>query len=287
MRPEIAFARSLLFVPGDRPERFDKAHGSGADAVVLDLEDGVDPARRGTARQHVHDYLVSSAAPSLVRLSSGGGDDFAADLAAISVAGLLGVLVPKAENPVDVAAAVRALPQETPVVLLVETAAGVLAAERLARVPGIARLALGTVDLETDSGISQDADVLRSVRVGLALASRAAQLPGPIDGVCTDLAEPSVTAAAAREAARCGFTGKLCIHPSQIAPVNTVFRPTPEAVLHAHRILEAVAAHGAGAFQLAGQMIDAPVIQRARQLIAATAALPVAPERPADEERTS
>jgi citrate lyase subunit beta/citryl-CoA lyase len=269
-----ALARSLLFVPGDRPDRFGKAHGSEADVVVLDLEDGVDPAERGTARGHVRNHLGESGPPSLVRLSAAAGDDLVADLAAIGDRPrLAGVVVPKADDPGAVEAVVGALPPGTAVVLLVETAAGVLAAGELARVAGVTRLALGTVDLEVDTGISQDADVLRSVRVGLTLASRAAGLPGPIDGVTTDLADPAATEVAATEAQRAGFSGKLCIHPRQVSPVNAVFSPSPEAVLRAERIVAAAGVHGAGAFRLDGQMVDAPVIQRARALLARATAV--------------
>jgi len=210
--------------------------------------------------------------PSLVRLSANAGAALSLDLAAAAGPGLAGVMIPKAEDPDAVRGIVDALPEGTPVVLLVETAVGVLAAPMLARVRGVSRLALGGVDLEADTGISQDADVSRSVRVGLTLASRAAGLPGPIDGVCTDLADPAVTAAAAREAVRTGFTGKLCIHPLQVPAVNDVFSPAPDDVRRSSRIVTAADAHGEGAFRLDGQMIDAPVIRRARAVLAAEAA---------------
>jgi citrate lyase subunit beta/citryl-CoA lyase len=265
-----ALARSLLFVPGDRPDRFDKALAAGADATILDLEDGVDPASRDAARGHVRDQL-SADGQAMVRLSTAKGDDLAADLRAIADRpGLSGVLVPKAEDADIVNALVRALPRSTPVLLLVETAAGLLAAPTLARVPGVTRLVLGAVDLEADTGISQDADVLRSIRVGLTLASRAAGLAGPVDGVCTELADPSVTEIAAREAVRTGFTGKLCIHPRQVAGVNAVFSPSPDAVAWARQVVEAAGAHGYGAFRLDGQMVDAPVIHRATAVLAAS-----------------
>ena len=209
--------------------------------------------------------------PSLVRLSANAGAALSLDLAAAAGPGLAGVMIPKAEDPDAVRGIVDALPEGTPVVLLVETAVGVLAAPMLARVRGVSRLALGGVDLEADTGISQDPDVLRSVRVGLTLASRAAGLPGPIDGVCTDLADPAATAAA-REAVRTGFTGKLCIHPLQVPAVNEVFSPAPDDVRRSSRIVTAADAHGEGAFRLDGQMIDAPVIRRARAVLAAEAA---------------
>jgi citrate lyase subunit beta / citryl-CoA lyase len=271
MTPPLGLARSLLFVPGDRPERFAKAHAAGADAVIFDLEDGVEPAAREDARRHIQAYLGAGGTPSLVRLSQAAGDSVAADLAAVTSPALAGVMVPKAEDPDAVRAVVAALPAGMPVVLLVETALGVLSAAALARIPGVSRLALGTLDLEGDAGISQDPDVLRSIRVGLTLASRAAGLPGPVDGVCPDLSGPSATKQEAREAARTGCTGKLCIHPRQVPAVNAVFTPPPEAVGMARRIAEAARTRGPGAFRLDGRMVDAPVIARANAVLATAA----------------
>ena len=172
------------------------------------------------------------------------------------------------------------LPVGTPLVLLVETAAGLLAAPALARVRGVTRLALGTVDLTADTGLSGDPDVLRAVRVGLTLASRAVGLPGPVDGPCTDLADPARTAAEAQEAARTGFTAKLCIHPRQVAEVNATFTPALEAVERARRIVDAARTNGAGAFRLDGQMVDAPVIARARSVLATAGAFSPEPGTP-------
>jgi citrate lyase subunit beta/citryl-CoA lyase len=276
----VAVARSLLFVPGDRPDRFAKAHASGADAVILDLEDGVDPAAREVARAHVREHLDGSA-PALVRLSAADGRGLAADLSAVAARpGLAGVVVPKAEDAGAVRRIVDALPDGTAVVLLVETAAGLLAAEALARVRGVTRLALGTVDLAADAGFSRDADVLWVVRIGLTLASRAAGLPGPVDGPSTDLVDLSRTAVESQDAARTGFTGKLCIHPRQVTEVNDAFSPTPEAVDRARRIVDAAQASGSGAFRLDGEMIDAPVIARARSVLAAARTFSPAPGTP-------
>lgn len=279
MTPPLALARSLLFVPGDRPERFGKAQAAGADAVILDLEDGIDPAGRPDARRNVRAYFDSAGEPAVVRLGQAGGDDMAADLAAVVCPALAGVMVPKAEDPDAVRAIVAALSGGTPILLLVETARGVLAAPELARVAGVSRLALGTLDLEGDTGIGQDPDVLRSIRVGLTLASRAASLPGPIDGVCPDLSQPSATEQAAREAARTGCTGMLCIHPRQVSTVNAVFTPTQEAVSRARRIADAAETSGTGAFRLDGRMVDAPVIARAHAVLAAATSFGVDPAR--------
>jgi|tagenome__1003787_1003787.scaffolds.fasta_scaffold20897689_2 citrate lyase subunit beta/citryl-CoA lyase len=277
----VALARSFLFVPGDRPERFAKAHSAGADAVVLDLEDSVDPAHTELARAAVRHALERSARPSMVRLSGPGEEDLDGDLPVLGPA-LSGVLVPKAEDPATIGRLITRLPEGVPVVLLVETARGVLAAASLAQMPRVTRLALGTVDLEADSGLSQDADVLRSVRVGMTLASRAAGIAGPVDGVCTDVMDRATTAAAAREAVRAGFTGKLCIHPRQVPPVNEVFRPAAEAVSWAQRVLTAAETQGTGAFRLDGEMVDAPVVARARAVIAA--AVTVASEESTETE---
>lgn len=237
--------------------------------MILDLEDSVAPDARAAARRHVREHLQGNSAAALVRLSATSGTDLAADLAAASGPALAGVVIPKAEGPDAVTAVIQALPQVVPVVLLIETAAGVLQAPDLARLGGVSRLALGTVDLEAETGIDQSPEVLRSIRVGLTLASRAAGLPGPIDGISMDAADASSTELAARDAARTGCTGKLCIHPRQVASVNAVFSPTPEAIRWASAVVQSAALAEKGAFLLDGRMVDAPVIARAHAVLAA------------------
>jgi citrate lyase subunit beta/citryl-CoA lyase len=282
MTGPVEWARSFLFVPGDRPDRFATARASGADAVVLDLEDGVRPDAREAARRHVAEELAQGAG-AVVRLSCAHGPELARDLAAVRQPSLTALLVPKAADPRALSELAAALPG-VPVIALVETAAGVLAAPELARVEAVRRLALGALDLEQDAGIAPDPDTLRPVRVALALASRAAGLRGPVDGVCPDLHDPAATAAEARDAARAGFRAKLCVHPRQVAAVNDAFSPSAEDLAWGRRVLAAAAVHGAGAFRLDGQMVDRPVLRRAQDLFTAAHAHGTSPADPIDPQ---
>ncbi|MCW2622751.1 MAG: hypothetical protein JWL64_2353 [Frankiales bacterium] len=259
-----AEARSLLFVPGDRPERFDKAAASGADLVVLDLEDAVLPAAKPAARRQVAAWLAE-AGQAVVRVNATDSADLGPDLEALrGRPGLTAVLVPMSDDPDALARVHRRL--GVPVIALVETAAGVLRAADLARAEGVVRLAFGHLDFLLDIDGTDDPATLLTARSMLVLASRAAGLAGPVDGVTTDLRDPDRTAADALAARKLGFGGKLCIHPTQVAPVHQAFAPTPAEVAWAADLL--TAAKSAGASQVGGHMIDAPVLERARRVLA-------------------
>lgn len=278
--PALEAARTLLFVPGTRPDRFAKAAASGADLVVVDLEDAVAQADKETARQAVADWLgdadgtmasdadgTSAHGRAAVRVNAIGTDHHDADLAAlVGRPGLLAVVVPMAQDPTGLAALVRLLGQEVPVVALVETAIGLHRVHDLAAVPGVRRLAFGHLDLAADLGSDTADTSMLMARSTLVLASRVAGLPGPIDGTTTSLDDPEAAAGDARRARALGFTGKLCIHPSQVGPVNAAFRPSGDELAWAHRVLEA--AQAGGVARVDGQMVDAPVIVRARNLVA-------------------
>ena len=262
-------ARSLLFVPGSRPDRFAKAVATHADLVVVDLEDAVADADKTTAREAVANWLDGGGpdAAAAVRVNALTSAHHEADLAALSGRrGLRAVVVPMAEDPEGLSALARRLGEHVTVVALVETAVAVHRAHELAAAPGVRRLAFGHLDLAADLGSStQDAPMLMA-RSTLVLASRVAGLPGPVDGVTTALDDPDTAARDASRARALGFTGKLCIHPSQVGPVNAAFRPTEQELEWAHRVLAAAAS--GGAVRVDGQMVDAPVILRARNLVA-------------------
>jgi len=268
-------ARTLLFVPGTRPDRFAKAAASGADLVVVDLEDAVAEADKETARHAVADWLGDAEAAEAaggaggvaVRFNAIGTEHHDADVAALAGRpGLHAVVVPMAQDPAGVAALVRRLGQDVPVVALVETAIGLHRVHDLAAVHGVRRLAFGALDLAADLGSDTADTTMLMARSTLVLASRVAGLPGPVDGTTTALDDPEAAAADARRARALGFTGKLCIHPSQVGPVNAAFRPSEDELAWAHRVLEAVLIGGVA--RVDGQMVDAPVIARARSLVA-------------------
>lgn len=251
-----------LFVPANRPDRFAKAATSGADAVILDLEDAVAPADKDMARASLEAGFTDL--PVIVRINAKGTPWHQADLAALHATGFAGVMLPKAECPEAVAEVVAALP-DLPLVALIETAAGLAQARAIAAVPGVARLAFGSVDFCADLGTAHLREVLLPARFELVLASRLAGLSAPIDGVTVQLDDPEVSAADAAHARDLGMGGKLCIHPRQIAAIRGAFAPSQEDLDWARRVL----ASGEGAVSVDGAMVDEPVRQRARRLLAA------------------
>lgn len=269
-RPQVRTARSWLFVPGHRGDRFDRAAASGADVVVCDLEDAVAEEAKATARAEVTRWLARGGT-ACVRVNAPGTPFADADVAALAgVPGLVAVMVPKAEDPRVLAGLAEALGPDTAVVALVETALGVHRVHALAAAPGVARLAFGSIDLALDLGVEDAAVPLLSARSALVLASRVAGLPAPVDGVTPILDDPAVVQEAAATAAAMGFGGKLCVHPRQVEAVHAGFRPGEADVRHAHRVLASVAG---GAGQVDGQMVDRPVLERARQVLRRSGAL--------------
>lgn len=259
-------ARSFLFVPGDRPERFSKAYASGADVVILDLEDGVKPDRKAFAREAISGWL-SPEHPVHVRVNGARTEWFEADLAVAARAGVAGVMLPKAETAAQIGLVSKAVQGKVGVLALVETVLGILDARPLAAAPGVERLAFGSVDFQLDSGIQGDGDELLYARSRLVLASRAAGILAPLDGVTTDLDNPERIAADVERARRLGFGGKLCIHPRQVEAVNKGFRPSEREIAWARAVVEAADAAGAGAIRLGGEVVDRPVVERAKAML--------------------
>jgi citrate lyase subunit beta/citryl-CoA lyase len=260
--------RSFLFVPGNRPERFDKACAAGADAVILDLEDAVAPAAKSDARDAVRRWL-DAGGRAWLRINGSDTEWHDDDLALLALTGVAGVVLPKAERVDELQAVAARARAGLPLVPLVETARGLWDARALAGVPGVARLAFGSVDFQLDTGIAGDGEELLYARSHLVLASRVAGAMAPVDGVTVDLDDAQVLAADVARARRLGFGGKLCIHPKQVAAVNEGFLPPLAEVEAARRIVAAARDAGDGAVRLDGKMIDKPVIERARAVLAA------------------
>ncbi len=261
----MAEPTTYLFVPGDRPDRFDKAVASGAGLVVLDLEDAVAPEAKGAAREHVGRWLAAGGRAA-VRINA--AEQVARDDVAALASWPVPVMVPKAEDPAALVALRDDLHQETTLIALVETAAGVLAAPTIAAAQGVSRLVLGTYDLAAQLGVDpDDRDAMAGARHALVLASAAAGLAPPVDGVTGAVDDPEMLQSDLDHAIRLGFGGKLCIHPRQVAPAAAAFRPSAEQVAWARRVV-AVAA-GGGAVQLDGAMVDKPVVDRAHRVLEA------------------
>ena len=268
--------RSYLFVPGLRPPMFGKALGSGADIIVLDLEDAVAADHKAQARAEVRAWLDSAEAAEAgervaLRVNAAATAEFAHDLALAAHPRVRTVLLPKAEHVEDVARLAQAAPQAA-LVLIVESALGLDAARLLAAAPGVHRLAFGTLDFALDMQMSiddaGDQAELATFRTQLALSSRLAGIAPPIDGVTTAFDdEPRVLRDTLR-ARRFGFGAKLCIHPRQVLAVHNAFAPTPAEIEWAQRVVEANRAAGGNAAQVDGRMVDLPVLLQAEALLA-------------------
>ncbi|WP_321914504.1 CoA ester lyase [Paraburkholderia sp. J11-2] len=261
----MRIARSLLFVPGDRPARFEKALASGAHEVIVDLEDAVAPEAKPAAREAAAAWL-GAGRDALVRINAMGTEWYEDDLRLLARAPGAAVMLPKADE-----ASLRATSDALPgrrIVALIETVRGYLALRALVAVPGVARLAFGSVDFSAETGIADEGGALLAVRTQIVLASCHAGLAAPVDGVSTGFADAQALGAAAAHSRALGFGGKLCIHPAQVAAVNAAFRPSAGECDWARQVVEAFAASGGAATAMAGKMIDKPVVERARRILA-------------------
>ena len=263
--------RTYLFVPGNRPERFAKALASGADAVVLDLEDAVAAESKGSARDAITQW-AGSATPAereriVVRINDAASAWFADDLRLLQAAGLTVALLPKAESAQQVRALCAGLPGAQ-VLALIESALGVAQVDAVAGAAGVTRLVFGTLDfaLDLDLDIAEHSDGLAYAAARIALASRLAGRAAPVAGVTPQIDDEARLLADLALSRRHGFGAKLCIHPKQIAPIHRALAPSADAIAWARRVLAADAA-SPGAAKLDGRMIDRPVVLQAQRTL--------------------
>lgn len=258
----ILTATTTLFVPASRPDRFDKAAGSGAGVVILDLEDAVATDDKVAARNALRTGFTL--VPVVMRVNAIGTPWHSDDVAAVRELHPDGVMVPKAENSTQFHELVRTLHAENlAVIALVETAAGLAEIRSIAATPGVVRLAFGSWDYCADIGAEHVQDTLLLPRSEMVLASRLAGLPAPIDGVTTAIEDAEQVRADSRYARSLGFGGKLTIHPKQVAPIHEGFAPTAAEVAWAEKVL----ASGDAAARVDGLMVDEPVRIRARAIL--------------------
>jgi citrate lyase subunit beta/citryl-CoA lyase len=269
----LALSSHFLFVPGTRPERFQKAFDSGADAVILDLEDAVPEEEKELARN-----AIRSAWPSftqeqkgrlVIRSNSPGSQFYSADLIMAKELDITCILIPKSESPDQINGAALVLPN-TAIIPMIETALGLDHLREIANSNQVIRLALGNIDLQVDLGMTCNADEteLQTARFQIVLASRLAAIAPPIDGVTPSTDNIEQITHDAERAKRMGFGAKLCIHPKQVAIVQAAFMPTQEDLAWAKRVIEADKASKGGAVKLDGRMIDRPVVLLAQRTLA-------------------
>lgn len=277
----IPALRSILFVPGDRPDRYEKALAAGADAVCIDLEDAVAPERKGEAREAAARFLTErpaaptqregsesyTAVPIIVRVNDRNNREGERD--AVALAGCAppnGFMIPKVRTAADVQGAARQLPNAA-LLPLIETAQGLEHAGDIAAASSnVAALVFGGFDLAIELGAEPRWEALLHARSRVV---HAAALGGvaAIDMPSRDFSEASRLREEATRARRLGFTGKVAIHPAQIPVIHEVFTPSADEVRRARAVLEADRAAGGSAVALAGTMVDRPVVEAARRIL--------------------
>lgn len=263
--PDITVA---LFVPGDRPERFVKAASTDADAIIIDLEDAVAAERKDEARAGLKRDFTDK--PALVRVNGIGSPWHEQDMEALRGHGFSAVVLPKAEFSPEFQALCAEL--DLPVVALIESVRGMADARRIATTHNVVRIAFGSIDFSADLGCAHTREALLLARSELVIASRLAGLPQPIDGVTTAIDDDPLIASDARHARDLGFSGKLCIHPRQVAAIQEGFAPDEAEVLWARKVM----ASGDGAVAIDGAMVDEPVRIRARSILKRVKSAPAA-----------
>lgn len=278
--------RCLLFVPGTDRKKIDKALTLGADAVILDLEDAVAWGEKENARALVKTVLDSPALPptTLVRVNGTTTKHILADLQTVVHPAVAGIMLAKAESAeevrrVDWLISLLELERDMPaggleLIPFIESVAGVAnASEIAAACPRVKKLALGGNDYTADTWTtySETGTELFYPRTKLIAASRLADLEPPLDTVCPFIRNIPALEEDARRARQMGFQGKMVIHPAQIKPVLKIFSPTPAEIAEAQKIVaafEAAEARGTGVIQLDGKMVEYPIVNRARQILA-------------------
>jgi citrate lyase subunit beta/citryl-CoA lyase len=277
-------ARSLLFVPATSPRKVEKAFASRADGVIIDLEDAVATAEKAPARHQAAEILrTRHAGQVFLRVNALSTPFCYDDMRVAAIAAIDGIVLPKAECAADIATIDWLLTQleakagkaagSLAIIPIIETARGLAAAAAIAVAsPRLRRLAFGGVDLALDMNLElgDEAGPMANARFALSLASRQAGIPEPLDTAFTDIADPDGLRASALRARAMGFGGKACIHPAQLAIVNSVFTPSESECARARAVIAAfdkAEAAGHAAVSVDGVMVDYPVVLKARRIL--------------------
>jgi citrate lyase subunit beta / citryl-CoA lyase len=286
------FVRSLLFVPGHQERMLQKAFDVPADGVILDLEDAVPASDKNHAREAAGRWLEQayereSSLYRLVRVSSLESRPFALDLEAVSGPGLNALCLPKVESAEDVqrldwivseheALHKHVKPGQIGYLVAIETALGLINAPAIAAAsPRIIGMMFGGEDFSSDLGLplrrEKEAREMLYHRSALAVAAASVHIPA-VDTIWADIRDADGLREESELARRLGFSAKTAIHPAQVEIINEVFSPDDEEIEHARGVIAAVEEGGSGAIKHAGQMIDAPIVNRARRVLALAAA---------------
>ncbi|MNJ20682.1 Citrate lyase subunit beta-like protein [compost metagenome] len=266
---ESASVKSALFVPGSRPERFEKAIATGADRIIVDFEDAVEEGLKRKARDNLHVWLAANPhVRVMVRINAFDHPEFCTDVDFCKAQpGVEAVLLAKAESREQIECVAASGKRIWP---LIESAKGIQALGEIARASHVERLTFGALDLGLDLGLyshsAAAARILDQVRYEVVLHTSLAGLAQPVETVFPAIDDANGLQVFAESALHMGFGGMLCIHPSQVAIANRIFSPKDHEIAWAKKVL-AAAQYNAGAFRLDGRMVDAPVLLQARRLL--------------------
>ncbi|MGN6220792.1 MAG: HpcH/HpaI aldolase/citrate lyase family protein [Microbacterium sp.] len=258
-------AVTALYVPGDRPDRFEKAVAAGPDILILDLEDAVAPQNRRAALASVvnwlRDYDESGRPAIQVRLNKGADAEIESLL---STGRRIGLRIPKVESESDLDA-VASIARDLPLTALIESSRGVQRADSIAAHPSVVALGLGESDLASELG-TRDTLMLDQVRVRLLIAARAAGLAPPMLSAYPAILDLEGLRGDTERGRRLGWHGRAAIHPRQLSVIREVFQPRPEDAAWARAVIEAMGAAGVATLPN-GEMVDAAMMRRARHLL--------------------
>ena len=256
---------TLLFVPGDRPDRFAKAAAFGADHVIIDLEDAVAPAKKDAARGHAATALEQGFV-AIVRINAIGTPMAEGDLAILRTFAPTAVMIPKVASAADIVVVSDAVPN-VPLVPLIETVDGMVEVDAIASAAGVAAIAFGAYDLCAELGARPVSEILAPYRARIVLAARYAHV-ACIDSPYADLDDAEALARDAVLAAAAGFDGKLAVHPKQVPIIRNAFTPSAEEIAAARATI--AVGEMAGVARAGSEMVDAPMVAAARRLLART-----------------
>ena len=268
---DFAHTKSWLFVPATRMDRVSKAFASGADAVIVDLEDAVAQEDKVQARQAVRSYYHSQDyQPIWLRINRAGSAEFAHDIALCQqLPNLAGIILAKAEQSVDIEYVHHYT--NLPVIALIETALGLSQIENMAGATGLLAFSYGFLDLCNNLNVQVGtiaADIIANqIRYQLLLSSKINQLLAPIDTIYPDFNDDNGLSARVQLWSQMGLSGMLCIHPKQVAVIDNALQPSDAALDFAKRVIAEYQRSHAAVFKIDGMMVDAPVIEHCRQLL--------------------
>ncbi|HJH08316.1 MAG TPA: CoA ester lyase [Psychrobacter pasteurii] len=278
--------RSWLFVPATRPERFDKAANSGADAVIIDLEDAVESADKPQAREHIAEYvaqydkhktdraevaLKSGTTELWLRLNNDAHltEDLVLCQSLAEHEVISGIVLPKVTKASQVELVFESL--KLPVVAQIESAQGISQLEAIAQSEGLMALSYGRLDISNEldltAGSQAEQDFFTHLRIQIRLVSQAHNLTAPIESIYADFKNETVMKATAGYVSDLGFSGMLCIHPRQVNIANQAFKASDSQLAFATKVIEHYQKTGDSIFAIEGVMVDLPVILQCQRLL--------------------